>query len=310
MIGFVIKRLLYNIPVLLGVALITMLLFNVASGDPVSIKLGKVAKEGQRKALAKKMGLDKSLVAQYGDFLVQTATLDFGESWNDNTPVRKIFLRGVGPTLSLSIPAFLAGAFLSIALALLVAYHRGGWLDRFMTMGAIAGISISSLVYILVLQWLLADQFKLFPIWGYEYGLGAFRFVALPMLIWVLLSVGQDLRYFRTVALEEIGRDYVRTARSKGLSENRILFKHVLRNCSIPIITRLVITVPFLITGSFLLEIFFGIPGLGSTLYTAIQNSDFPIIKAFTMLGTVMFILFNILSDVLYAYFDPRIRLS
>jgi peptide/nickel transport system permease protein len=310
MIGFVIKRLLYNIPVLLGVALITMLLFNVASGDPVSIKLGKAAKEGQRKALAKKMGLDKPLIAQYGDFLVQTATLNFGESWNDNTPVRKIFLRGVGPTLSLSIPAFLAGAFLSIALALLVAYHRGGWLDRFMTMGAIAGISISSLVYILVLQWLLADQLKLFPIWGYEYGWGAFRFVALPLLIWVLLSVGQDLRYFRTVALEEIGRDYVRTARSKGLTENRILFKHVLRNCSIPIITRLVITVPFLITGSFLLEIFFGIPGLGSTLYTAIQNSDFPIIKAFTMLGTVMFILFNILSDVLYAYFDPRIRLS
>ena len=175
---------------------------------------------------------------------------------------------------------------------------------------AIAAISISSLVYILVFQYVLADQWKLFPIWGYEYGFGALTFVALPVLIWILLSIGTDMRYYRTVALEEISRDYVRTARSKGVSERKVLFSHVLRNCLIPIVTRMAIIVPFLITGSFLLEIFFGIPGLGNTLYTAIGNSDLPVIKAFTMLGTVLYVIFDILADVSYAVLDPRVRLQ
>jgi peptide/nickel transport system permease protein len=135
-------------------------------------------------------------------------------------------------------------------------------------------------------------------------------FVALPVLIWIVLSVGTDVRYFRTVILEEIGRDYVRTARAKGLSETTVLFGHVLRNSMIPIITRLTIIIPFLFTGSFLLEIFFGIPGLGSTLYTAITSSDLPVVKAFTMLGAVLYVFFNIVADVLYAVFDPRIRLE
>ncbi len=310
MIGYILRRALYGIPVLLGVALITLLLFHVAGGDPAAMKLGKNPRPEDVAALHRSMGLDKPFPLQYVDFLGQTVSFDFGTSWNDNTPVRRIFLRGLGPTLSLTIPAFLIGALISISLSLFVAFYRGSVLDRTTTFLAIGGISISSLVYILVLQWLLADRWKLFPIWGYEYGFGAAFFVALPVLIWVLLTVGQDLRYFRTVALEEIGRDYVRTARAKGLPERRILFRHVLGNCAIPIITRLVITVPFLITGSFLLEIFFGIPGLGGTLYTAIQNSDLPVIKAFTMVGTILFVLFNILSDVLYAVFDPRIRLS
>lgn len=310
MIPFLTRRILYSIPVLLGVALITLFLFHRAGGDPVTIKLGKNPKPEEVAAERAKLGLDKNFFLQYVDFLAATATLDFGRSWNDNTPIRTIFLRGMGPTLSLTIPAFLLGAGLAVALALLVAFYRGSLLDRTMTMLAIAAISISSLVYILVLQWLLADQWKLFPIWGYEYGFGAVYFVALPVAIWVLLSVGTDMRYFRTVALEEIGRDYVRTARSKGVAETKILFTHVLRNCAIPIVTRFAIIVPFLITGSFLLEIFFGIPGLGSTLYTAIGNSDLPVIKAFTMLGTVLYVVFNIAADVLYGALDPRVRLA
>lgn len=310
MIPFLVRRLLYSIPVLLGVALITLVLFSEVAGDPVGMKLGKSPKPEDVAALREKMGLNKSLPAQYVDFLEQTATLSFGTSWTDDTPVREIFLRGIGPTLSLSIPAFVLGALIAVALALLVAFYRGSVLDKTMTLGAIAAISISSLVYILVLQWLLADQWKLFPIWGYEYGLGALTFVALPCLIWILLSIGTDMRYFRTVALEEISSDYVRTARSKGVSERKVLFRHVLRNCAIPIVTRFAIVVPFLVTGSFLLEIFFGIPGLGSTLFTAIGNSDFPIIKAFTMLGAVLYIVFNIAADVLYAVLDPRIRIG
>lgn len=310
MIRFLIRRLAYAVPVLLGVALITLFLFHVAGGDPVAIKLGKNPDPSEVEALRRELGLSGSFFSQYLTFLAQTATLDFGRSWADETPVREIFLRGVGPTLSVSVPAFTLGALLAVAISLVVAMFRGSVLDRTVTALAIAGISISSLVYILLGQWLIADQWKWFPVWGYAYGPGAVVFVALPVLIWVSLSVGTDVRYFRTVILEEIGQDYVRTARAKGLPEGRVMVGHVLRNSLIPIITRLTIAVPFLITGSFLLEVFFGIPGLGSTLYTAIQSSDLPVVKAFTMLGAVLYVAFNLLADLLYALVDPRIRLE
>lgn len=310
MIAFLIRRVAYAIPVLLGVAFITLFLFNVAGGDPVAIKLGKNPSPAEVAALRAELGLDASLFEQYLGFLGQLLTFDFGTSWSDNTPVAEIFWRGLGPTLAVSVPAFTLGASIAVVIALLVSFYRGSLLDRVTTAAAIAGISISSLIYILVGQWLLADQWKLFPVWGFEYGSGAATFVALPVLIWVALSVGTDVRYFRTVALEEINRDYVRTARAKGLPERTVLFKHVLANISVPVITRLTIVVPFLITGSFLLEIFFGIPGLGSTLYTAITSSDLPVVKAFTMLGAVLYVFFNIVADLLYAAVDPRIRLG
>ncbi len=310
MIRFLIRKVLAAIPVLLGVAAITLLLFDVAGGDPVAIKLGKNPSPGEVAALRMELGLDDSLIEQYFSFVGNLLRFDFGTSWADNTPVTDIFWRGVGPTLSLSLPAFTVGTSIAVALALLVSFYRGSVMDRVTTALAIAGISISSLVYILLGQWVLADQWKLFPVWGYEYGPRAATFVALPVLIWISLSVGTDIRYFRTVALEEINRDYVRTARAKGLPEHVVLFKPVLGNIAVPVITRLTIVIPFLITGSFLLEIFFGIPGLGSTLYTAITSSDLPVVKAFTMLGAVLYVAFNILADVLYAVFDPRIRLG
>ena len=311
MIQFLLRRILYNIPVLFVVAFFMLLLFHKAGGDPTTLKLGKNPTQAQYKALEHEMGLDKSFFpGQYVDFLEQIATFDFGKSWVDDTPVRRIFMRGLVPTLSLSIPAFVLGALIAIALALFVAFYRGAVVDRSLTAMAICGISISSLIYILVGQWLLAYELRNFPIWGYEYGFSSVFFLALPISIWILLSIGTDMRYFRTVALEEIQRDYVRTARSKGLTEVKVLFTHVLRNCAIPIVTRLTIIIPFLITGSFLLEIFFGIPGLGSTLFTAITNHDLPVVKAFTMLGAVLYIIFNILADVLYGLFDPRMRLA
>ncbi|MEN0063929.1 MAG: ABC transporter permease [Myxococcota bacterium] len=308
MIRFLIRRVAYAIPVLLGVALITLFLFNVAGGDPVAMKLGKNPDPTQLALLREELGLNKSFVMQYVDFVWQTLTFDYGRSWADDTPVREVFWRGLGPTLSVSLPAFVLGALLAIGISLVVALYRGSILDRTVTALAVAGISISSLVYILIGQWLLADQWKWFPVWGYSYGPGAVVFVALPVLIWVSLSVGTDVRYFRTVVLEEIGRDYVRTARAKGLRDGNVMVRHVLPNSLIPIITRLTIGLPFLFTGSFLLEIFFGIPGLGSTLYTAITNSDLPVVKAFTMLGSVLYVFFNIVADVLYAWVDPRIR--
>lgn len=310
MIRFLARRLAYSVPVLLGVALITLYLFHIAGGDPVAIKLGKDPDPADVAALRAELGLNDGFFWQYLAFLKQSLTFDFGRSWADDTPVREIFARGLIPTLSVSLPAFTLGAMLSVTLSLVVAFFRGTLIDRTVTAMAIAGISISSLIYILVGQAVLADQWKLFPIWGYEYGPRAVFFVALPVIIWVSVTVGTDIRYFRTVVLEEISKDYVRTARAKGLSEGRVLFGHVLQNSALPIITRLTIALPFLITGSFLLEVFFGIPGLGSTLYTAIQNSDLPVVKAFTMVGAVLYVFFNIVADLLYAYFDPRIRLS
>jgi peptide/nickel transport system permease protein len=310
MIRFLARRLAYSVPVLLGVAAITLLLFHVAAGDPIAMKLGKAPDPADVAALRAELGLHDSFFAQYLEFLRQTLFFDFGRSWADDTPVRTVFARGLMPTLTVSVPAFSLGALLAVCISLFVALYRGSLLDRTVTALAIAGISTSSLVYILVGQAVLADRWKLFPIWGYEYGLGGIVFVALPVLIWVVVTVGTDVRYFRTVILEEIRSDYVRTARAKGLSEMRVLFVHVLQNSALPIITRLTIALPFLVTGSFLLEIFFGIPGLGSTLYTAIQNSDLPLVKAFTMLGAVLYVAFNILADLLYAYFDPRIRMS
>ncbi len=310
MIPFLARRILYAIPVLLGVAAITLWLFHVAGGDPVAMKLGKNPSPAEVEQLRAAMGLHDGFFAQYMAFLGQLLRLDFGTSWVDDTSVNHIFWRGLGPTLSVSLPAFTLGSGLAVVVSLVVAAYRGSMLDRTVTALAIMGISVSSLIYILVGQWLLADRWKLFPIWGYESGPKAAVFVALPVLIWIGLSVGTDVRYFRTVVLEEIGRDYVRTARAKGLSELRVLFVHVLRNSMLPIITRLTIALPFLFTGSFLLEIFFGIPGLGSTLYTAITSSDLPVVKAFTMLGAVLYVFFNIVADLLYAAFDPRIRLE
>jgi len=308
LIPFLIRRLLYAVPVVLGVAAITLALFTFAGGDPAAKRLGKNPSPEAVERMRKEMHLDDPFAVQYVRFVRQIGSFDYGDSWERKAPVKRIFLDGIGPTLSVSVPAFLLGALIAVALALMVAWYRGSLFDRTMTVAAIAGISVSSLIYVLIGQWLFADQLRLFPIWGYEYGWRSIYFVALPVLIWIVLSVGTDLRYFRTVALEEIGRDYVRTARSKGLPERKVLFKHVLRNCSIPIITRLTIVVPFLITGSFLMEIFFGIPGLGSQLYAAIRESDFPVVKAFTMIGTLLYVAFNILADVLYALFDPRVR--
>ncbi|MBX2797071.1 MAG: ABC transporter permease [Myxococcales bacterium] len=310
MMRFTLRRVAYAVPVLLGVAFITLFLFHVAGGDPVAIKLGKNPDPAEVEALRQELGLYDSLFAQYVEFLRQTLMLDFGRSWADDTPVAQIFARGLGPTLSVSLPAFVLGACVAISVSLLVAYLRGSVVDRTVTALAVGGISVSSLIYILLGQWLLADQWKWFPVWGYAYGPGAATFVALPVLIWVALSVGTDVRYFRTVILEEVERDYVRTARAKGMLPRQVLFGHVLRNSLIPIITRLTIAVPFLVTGSFLLEVFFGIPGLGSTLYTAIQNSDLPVVKAFTMLGAVLYVFFNLVADLLYAWADPRIRLG
>lgn len=311
MLNYIIRRLLYIIPVVLGVCLIIFLLFNVVAGDPAAILLGKHATADQILELRQELGLDKAWYYQYGDIVKSAFTFDFGRSWATKQQISEMFMQGAMPSLTLSLPAFLIGGVLSILISLVTAYYRGKGIDLFIRILSIAGMSISSLAYILFFQYFFAYKMGWFEISGYEYDFPDFiPYVLLPIFIWVVLSLGRDVRFFRTIMLDEIYQDYVRTARAKGLSELTVLLKHVLRNALIPIITYTVIQLPFLILGALLLESFFSIPGLGGLTLNAINASDFPVLKAVAILSSIAYILFGLLSDVLYTFVDPRVKLN
>jgi peptide/nickel transport system permease protein len=245
------------------------------------------------------------------DIVRSAFTFDFGRSWSTKQEITQMIRQGAYPSLCLSIPAFTISTVLSIIISLVVAFYRGKGIDLFIRFMCIAGMSISALAYILFFQWFFAFKLGWFEISGFEFGFPDFvPYIALPAIIWVLLSLGPDVRFFRTVILDEIYQDYVRTARAKGLSEISILLKHVLRNALIPIITYTVIQLPFLILGALLLESFFSIPGLGGITLNALNSSDFPVIKAMAILSSVIYIIFGLISDVLYTLADPRVKLK
>jgi peptide/nickel transport system permease protein len=299
------------IPVLLGVSLIIFVLFNLVAGDPTAVLLGKNATARQMADLREQLGLNKSLFAQYMDVVKSAFTFNFGYSWATKQEITYMIRQGAYPSLCLSIPAFVLSTVFSLIISLFVAYYRGKGIDLFIRFLCIAGMSISALAYILFFQWFFAFEMGWFEISGFEYGFPDFiPYIALPAIIWILLSLGPDVRFFRTVILDEIYQDYVRTARAKGLSEINILLKHVLRNAMIPIITYVVIQLPFLILGALLLESFFSIPGLGGMTLNALNSSDFPVIKAMAILSSVMYIVFGLISDILYTFADPRVKLK
>lgn len=281
------------------------------AGDPTAVLLGKNATARQMEELREQLGLNKSLLMQYLDVVKSAFTFDFGRSWATKQEITYMIKQGAYPSLTLTIPAFVISTVLSLFISLFVAYYRGKGIDLFIRFLCIAGMSISALAYILGFQWLFAYKLGWFEISGFEYGFPNFvPYIALPALIWVILSLGPDVRFFRTVILDEIYQDYVRTARAKGLGEMTILLKHVLRNAMIPIITYTVIQIPFLILGALLLENFFGIPGIGGMTLNALNNSDFPVIKAMAILSSVVYIIFSLISDILYTVADPRVKLK
>jgi peptide/nickel transport system permease protein len=299
------------IPVLLGVSLIIFVLFNLVSGDPTAVLLGKNATARQMADLREQLGLNKSLWLQYLDVVKSAFTFDFGHSWATKQEISQMILQGAYPSLCLSVPAFVISTVLSLFISLFVAYYRGKGIDLFIRVLCIAGMSISALAYILFFQWFFAFKLGWFEISGFDPEFPFFiSYVALPAIIWIVLSIGPDVRFFRTVILDEIYQDYVRTARSKGLSEFTILLRHVLRNALIPIITYVVIQIPSLILGALLLENFFSIPGLGGMTLNALNASDFPVMKAMAILSSVGYILFGLLSDILYTIADPRIKFN
>ena len=308
---YAIRRLLYIIPVLLGVCGIIFILFNLVTPDPAMIMLGKHATVEQIAELRHELGLDQSWMHQYLDVVKSSLTLDFGRSWSTKQEIVSMIKSGAIPSLSVTVPSFVLSLFLSITISLMVAFYRGKLLDKLTVFFCVTLMSISSLAYILFGQWFFAYKLGWFEISGYESGFPAFiPYVVLPIIIWIILGLGSEIRFFRTILLDEIYQDYVRTARAKGLTENIILFKHVLKNAMIPIITYTIIEIPFLILGALLLESFFSIPGLGAMTLNAINSSDFPVIKAMTILSAVAYILFSVITDLCYTLVDPRMRLG
>lgn len=307
---YVVRRLLHIVPTVFGVALLTFLLFNAFGPDPVRAALGQHATPEAITNLRQKWGLDRSLFLQFVDFLRQVVSFDYGRSFVTNEDLGTLLKGGALVSLSVTAPPFFVGGTVNVALALFIARYRDGLVDQASRAMFIAGMSISALVYVLVLQYVLAFRLGWFPISGYERGPGAVAYLALPWLILLLINMGPDIRLYRTLFLEEAGADYVRTARSKGATEARVLARHVLPNAWVPIITANVTNIPFLILGSFLMERFFSIPGIGSLTLDALSRGDLPVLKALTVLGAIALVVFNLLSDLLYAWADPRVRLG
>ncbi len=310
MLQYVIRRLLHMIPIVIGVALLVFLLFTSVGEDPALVALGQHATPEALADLRAEWGLDKALPLQFIDFLGQILSFDYGRSFNTNEKLSDIFGAGALISLSLTVLPYFFGALTNIAIAMLIAFYRGSLLDRVSTALFVAGMSISYLVYIIAFQYVLAFEFGWFPINGYATGWDGVPYLLLPWVIILVVTAGPEIRVYRTVFLDETKADYVRTAFAKGLGSGRVLFKHILKNAMIPILTNMVIGIPFLILGAFLLERFFSIPGLGDILITAINTGDFPIIKGLSVLIAIAYSFFNLLTDVLYAFVDPRVQLS
>lgn len=308
---YILRKLLSTVPTVLGVALITFILFNVVGGDPALMMLGKHATAAQIVELHHEYGLDLPRWQQFLMFCKQIMTFDYGRSYATKRQIGDMILSGVGPSLSLAVPAFFLTTILSILIGLFVSYYRGTWWDKWGVALCVVGMSLPMLAYILFGQYFLAYKVGLFPISGYEDDpIGRLSYIALPALIWVAVGLGYDVRFYRTAILEEVSQDYVRTARAKGLAEKWVFLKHVLKNSMVPILTYVVLEIPMLVLGAFLLEGFFGIPGIGSITIDAINNSDFPVIKAMTVLQALLMIFGNLLTDILYTLFDPRVSLK
>ncbi|MBN2658443.1 MAG: ABC transporter permease [Spirochaetales bacterium] len=313
MINYMIRRLLHLVPIILGVALIFFVIFNVIGGQEkflYNVLPKKSRTVEQIDMYRHKYGLDRPMVVQYLDLVRQMVTFDFGRSEVRKIPVKTLIMRHVPNSAKLTFPAFFLEISISLILASICAYFRGSIFDRTITIFSVLGMSISMLVLILLGQQILAYQWGLFPISGWVKGFGAIRYLILPWILWVLVSVGYDIRFFRTALLEESHKDYVRTARAKGLDDKTIMFRHIMRNAMIPILTYVVIQIPFLLVGSILLERFFSIPGIGDLMVNAVFNYDLPVLKATIMFFTLFFVGFTLITDMLYAFVDPRVRLS
>lgn len=311
MLAYLLRRLWQMLPTMAGVVLLVFLLFNWVGGDPAYILAGKMANADDIANIRRQLGTDQPYYVQLWIFVQQIVTFDFGHSWSTGEAVSHIIATRLGPSLTVLIPLTILETFFGVALALAIAFVRGTLTDRAIMVACTVGMSISILVYIIVFQYGLAYKLGLFPVqgWGASLSENLLRYAALPILIGLAVSIAPTLRLYRTFVLDEVNQDYVRTARAKGLPERRIMWVHVLRNAAIPIITHVMANLPALLIGAFLLERFFGIPGIGREVILAVERSDFPVIKAITVYVAAATMVFNLLTDLLYQAVDPRVQL-
>ena len=325
MIAYLIRRTLYALPILIGVNLLTFALFFVVNtpDDMARMQLGikRVTPEAIEK-WKQQRGYDKPLfinrLSSGSDKLTDTIfwqksasmfVLDFGFS-DDGRSISREIAQRMMPSLAIALPTFLLGLVIYVSFALLMTLFRATALDMAGVALCVLLMSVSSLFYIIGGQFVVSKLWHLVPISGYDGGLGGFKFVVLPIVIGVVGGIGSSSRWYRTIFLEEIGKDYVRTARAKGLSELTVLFRHLLKNAMIPILAGVVVVIPLLFMGSLLTESFFGIPGLGSYTIDAINAQDFSVVRAMVFLGSLLYVIGLILTDISYTMVDPRVRLS
>ena len=312
MLAYVVRRLAQFVPTLLGVILLVFVLFNWIGGDPAYLLAGRMPNPEQIENIRRQLGIDQPWYVQLWIFVKQVATGDFGASWATNERVSAIFATRLAPSLTVLLPMLVISTLAAMAAAMLVAYVRGSLTDRAVMIGCTVGQSISILVYILVLQYVLAYRWGWFPVqgWGYGFAENLFRYSALPIVVGVVVSLAPDTRLYRSYFLEEINQDYVRTARAKGMSEERVMWVHVLRNAAIPVVTNVMTQLPGLLAGAFLIERFFSIPGIGREVILAVERSDFPVIKAVTIYVAIATMVLNLLADLIYKAVDPRVELK
>lgn len=325
MFAYIVRRALYALPILLGVNLLTFALFFVVNtpDDMARMQLGakRVTPDAIERWKVERgydkprfindsaKGLGRFTETIFFDKSLRMFAFEFGSADDGRDIAEEIRTRMV-PSLAIALPTFMLGLYVTVSFALLLVFFRQTVLDFSGVVLCVAMMSVSSLFYIIGGQWLIAKVWQLVPISGYAASLEGARFLVLPVIISVVAGIGANTRWYRTIFLEEISRDYVRTARAKGLSELRVLFRHVLKNAMIPVLTGVVVVIPLLFMGSLLVESFFGIPGLGSYTIDAINAQDFSVVRAMVFIGSLLYIAGLLLTDISYTLVDPRVRLE
>lgn len=309
------RRLLYGIPLMLGVTLISFLLMVYFGPDKTYELLGKNPTVEQIKEVRHSLGYDRTFVVRYGEYLKEMLTLNFGLSDSSGEAVTDILKRSIPVSVALVLPGFILGNLLGLGFGMLAAWYRGGWLDKLVMSASVVGMSISFLVIIIGLQVLLCTPWGLniFPVRGWQVNdIGSWLYyVTVPTLALILVTLGYNTRFYRAVMIEELERDHIRTLKVYGASPVEILFKNTLKNSLVPVLTRIMYSIPFVvISGSLLLESYFGIPGIGLVTFNAITSGDQPVLKAVVGLTAVLFVLVALLTDVFYKWVDPRMLRS
>lgn len=312
---YCLRKLVYSLPLLLGVTLISFVLMVYFGPDKTYDLLGRNPTVEEINEIRHQLGYDQSFLVRYFHYLHQIITFDFGYSDSSGEKVTSILGKTIPISISLALPGFIIGHLISIAVGLFAAHHRGKWIDKLVMSASVVGMSISYLIIIILFQLIFCSSFglNLFPVYGWEvHSLPDYLYyVTVPTMCSVFISVGYSTRFYRAILVEETTRDHIRTAKAFGHSPTVILFKHVLKNALIPIITRVIFSIPFVVIGgSLLLESYFGIPGVGLITYNAITTGDLPVLKAVVVLVTLLFIAVVSVVDVLYKTVDPRISLK